>query len=98
MKPMAPVARNAACQPQFSAIHGTSNGATMAPALLPALNNPTASARSFAGNHDDTALSAPGKFPASPRPNNARAAAKPATVRANACAIAAALHATIAMV
>src|ERR1044071_7097912 len=87
---------NAHRHPQVSAIHGTTSGATTAPTLVPALKIPVASARSRLGNHSATVLTAPGKFPDSPTPSSARAALKPATVRASAWAIAATLHTTMA--
>src|SRR5256885_2204283 len=82
---------------QVSAIQGTSSGAMIAPVLVPALKIPAARARSRLGNHSATVLMAPGKLADSPSPSRARAAEKPAVVRAKACPIAATLHATTAM-
>src|SRR5258708_28463643 len=84
--PSAPVRRKAERQPQCSAIHGTTSGVTMAPALVPALKIPVARARSFLGNHSATHLMLAGKTPASPKPRAKPAAAKladePAAARA----------------
>src|SRR6202047_5575414 len=66
--PRAPVRRKAERQPQCEAIHGATSGVTMAPALVPALKIPVASARSFLGNHSATHLMLAGKTPASPNP------------------------------
>src|SRR5256886_12609512 len=68
----------------------------ISPVFVPALKMPVASARSFLGNHSATALMAPGKFADSATPSRARAAENRAVVRANACAMAARLHATTA--
>ena len=87
---------NAQRHPQLSAMKGTASGATIAPTFVPALKMPVASARSFFGNHSAVALMAAGKFPDSPKPSAARAAANPATVLAKAADIAARLHHTIA--
>src|SRR6185295_2850253 len=95
MKPIAPVSMKAQRQPRCTAIHGTVNGATIAPTFEPALKIPVANARSRAGNHSATVLIDAGKFPDSPRPNAKRAAANPFAVRASAVDIAARLHATI---
>src|SRR4051812_33585103 len=70
-----PVATNAARQPHARVIAGTTRGVTMAPMFDPALNTPTARARSFCGNHSDTALRLEGKLPDSPRPNVNRTSA-----------------------
>src|SRR5215204_3086111 len=83
-------------QPMWSAIHGTSSGAAIAPTLLPALKIPVANARSRFGNHSAVALIAPGKFADSPRPSAARAMPNALTERARPALIAARLHATIA--
>src|ERR1700740_2056110 len=86
-KPSAPVSRKADRQPQCRAIHGTTSGVTMAPAFVPALKIPVASARSFLGNHSATLLMLAGKTPASPKPRAKRAAAKLANEPAAACAM-----------
>src|SRR5437867_1281558 len=91
-----PVAIKPHCQPHVSAIQGTRRGVTIAPVFVPALKMPVASARSFLGNHSATALMAPGKFADSATPSRARAAENRPVVRANACAMAARLHATTA--
>ena len=65
----APVATNAARQPHASVIAGTTMGVMIAPTLEPALKTPTASARSFCGNHSDTDFKLAGKLPDSPSPN-----------------------------
>src|SRR3954462_9571458 len=96
MNPSAPVATNAARQPQVTAIHGTAMGAMIAPTLLPALNTPTASALSFFGNHSATVFNDAGKLADSPRPSSARIIPNAPTVVARAVAIAATLHTTIA--
>ncbi len=72
------------------------SGVTIAPTFVPALKMPVAKARSFFGNHSETALRLAGKTPASPKPSAARAAPKPATEPAKACAIEARLQKTIA--
>ena len=71
---------NAQLQPHVSVIHGTTSGATSAPTLVPELNTPVASARSFFGNHSAVALIEAGKLPASPSASANRARLKPATV------------------
>src|SRR5437588_2110821 len=83
-RPMAPVRIKAHCQPRCSAIHGTVNGATIAPTFEPALKMPVASALSFLGNHSATVLIAAGKFPASPKPRVALATPNPKAERARA--------------
>jgi hypothetical protein len=79
MKPSAPVAMNAHSQPYDNVMTGTIRGVSSAPMFVPALKTPVASARSFRGNHSATVLTAPGKFPDSPRPSANRAPMKPAT-------------------
>src|SRR5258708_5284529 len=76
--PSAPVRRKAERQPQCSAIHGTTSGVTMAPALVPALKIPVARARSFLGNHSATHLMLAGEKPAPPKPGGQGAGGKPA--------------------
>src|ERR1043165_6532358 len=78
-KPIAPVAMNADFQPHLEVSQKTTGGVTIAPMLVPELNIPVASARSFLGNHSATVLIAAGKLPASPRPSRKRTAMKPAT-------------------
>src|SRR5258708_38661700 len=85
--PSAPDSRKAERQPQCSAIHGTTRGVTMAPALVPALKIPGARARSFLGNHSATHLMLAGKTPASPNPNARRAVANVANETAAAWAM-----------
>ena len=75
---------NAACHPHVSAIHGTSSGVRIAPVLVPALNIPVASARSFCGNHSAIALIDPGKIADSLKPSIARAIENPVAVFAKA--------------
>src|ERR1700740_2820217 len=94
-KPRAPVIRNAHRHPRCPAIHGTKSGVTIAPTLVPALNNPVASALSFLGNHSATHLMLAGNTPASPNPNIARAIANAKKELAAACAIDARLQKTI---
>src|SRR5947207_10152000 len=79
-------------QPQVLASQGTNKGVTRAPTLVPELNRPVASARSFLGNHSPTDLIEAGKFPASASPRPNRAAQNPPTDRANPCAAAAMLQ------
>ncbi len=50
-------------------------GVMIAPTLEPALKTPTASARSFCGNHSDTDFKLAGKLPDSPSPNVKRISA-----------------------
>src|SRR6266403_3481190 len=95
-KPSAPVRRKAERQPQCRAIHGTTNGVMMAPALVPALKIPVARARSFLGNHSATHLMLAGKTPASPKPSAKRAAAKLTNEPAAACAMEARLQKAMA--
>ena len=82
-------------QPQVKAIQGTTAGAMMAPTLVPALKMLVANARSRFGNHIETALSAAGKLPPSPRPRATRATRKPPTVLTSAWPRAARLQAAI---
>src|SRR5688572_33093426 len=89
VNPATPVTMNAHCQPQVSAMIGTTAGAMMAPTFEPALKIPVAVARSFFGNHSAVVLIAAGKFPASPMPSAKRAAMKLYVPRAKACAAAA---------
>src|SRR5207247_10097581 len=90
------VTMKAHVQPHFGAIQGTRRGVSIAPVFVPALKMPVARARSLLGNHSATALMAPGKFADSATPSRARAPENRAVVRANACAVAARLHATTA--
>src|SRR5450432_223156 len=76
INPSAPVIRNAQRHPQRTVIHGTVRGVMMAPALVPALKMPVASARSFLGNHSATVLMLAGKTPASQKPSEERATTK----------------------
>src|SRR5713226_4327135 len=94
--PSAPVSRKAERQPQCSAIHGTTSGVMMAPAFVPALKIPVASARSFLGNHSATHLMLAGKTPASPNPKAKRAAIKVESEKANAWPIEAKLQKAMA--
>src|SRR5438105_2173947 len=86
---------NADCQPNLKASHGTTAGASSAPALVPALNRLVAKARSDLGNQRATALMADGKFPPSPNPRAERTTRNPARPPTKACAAAARLHAII---
>src|SRR5262245_57846985 len=70
---------NAARHPQFSAIHGTDNGASIAPTLVPELNIPVAKDLSFFGKYSAVALIAAGKLPASPMASTALPNIKPNT-------------------
>src|SRR5690606_11520848 len=81
-KPSAPVMMNTYCQPKETCIQGVINSASTTPTLVPELNIPAASARSFFGNHSDTAFIPAGKFPASPSPKPIRSSVNPVTVRA----------------
>src|SRR6478752_2927706 len=96
-KPRAPVAINADCHPNLSAIHGTTRGTITAPILAPELKIPVAWARSFLGNHSATVLMQAGKLAASPKPRNARASPNVNAVVAAAWDIAAMLQTVIAM-
>src|SRR6267154_3061589 len=98
INPSAPTNTNAHRHPILSAIRGTSSGVIIAPALVPALNIPVASARSFLGNHSATLLMLAGKTPASPNPSAARALANLQKEFAAACAIDAMLQKTIAKI
>jgi len=69
-----------------------SGGATMAPSPMPAVMSPLAMLRSARGNHSATTLYAAGRFTASAKPRNERAAKNPPTPRANACRHEATLH------
>ena len=90
--PIAPRRTKAACQPQFTAIQGTTSGVKTAPIFAPELNIPVASARSLRGNHSVTALTAAGELPASPNPSAKRATPNPITLWASPCAAQAALQ------
>ena len=68
---MAPTSIKAVCHPQFTAIHGTVNGAKMAPTFDPELKIPVAKDLSFLGKYSAVALIAAGKFPDSPKPKTA---------------------------
>src|SRR5437870_1540021 len=94
--PRAPVITNAQRHPQCRAIQGTINGVTIAPALVPALKIPVASARSFLGNHSATHLMLAGNTPASPNPSAERAMTKLVSELATACPIDATLQNAIA--
>ena len=72
-KPRAPVARNAACQPNAMASQGTVAGASTAPTAAPELKRAVEKARSFLGNHSATTLMQAGKLADSPMPSRARA-------------------------
>ena len=96
MKPIAPMAMNANCQPKRSAIITVMND-TITPTFVPELNSPVASARSRCGNHCPIALIDAGKFPASAAPRKKRATAKPIVPRASAVSIDIVDHATSAM-
>src|SRR5262252_74903 len=91
----APVNKNANCHPSRTAIHGTTSGAMVAPALVPELKMPVARARSLFGNHSATVLIAAGKFPDSPSPSAKRATPKPNAVLTKECEIAARLQTAI---
>ena len=86
--PRMPIERNAICQLVCVAIH-TTTPETITPTLVPELNRPVASARSFCGNHMATALIEAGKLAASARPSTKRTIMKPATVATRPCAAAA---------
>src|SRR5688572_11971018 len=94
IKPIAPVQINACLHPNAPNIHGTITGAITAPILVPELNMPVASARSFLGNHSATALIAVGKLPASLIPRKALTAPNPNVDFTAACSIAAMLQKT----
>src|SRR6185436_2052301 len=83
-----PIDRNAIFQLVCVAIH-TTTPETITPTLVPELNSPVASARSFCGNHIATALMDAGKFAASARPSTKRTIMKPTTVPTRPCAAAA---------
>src|SRR4051812_32416268 len=83
--------RNASCQLACVAIH-TTRPETMTPTLVPELNKPVASARSFCGNHMATALMDAGKLAASASPSTKRTIMKPTTVPTSPCAAAASDH------
>jgi len=63
------VKRKAGRQPKRTVIQGIASGATSAPILVPLLNIPVASARSFCGNQSATVRRAAGKLADSPRPS-----------------------------
>ena len=67
------------CQPKDSASQ-TVPKEIITPRLVPELNKPVASARSFCGNHIATALIDAGKFAASATPSRKRTITKPRTV------------------
>src|SRR5436190_2768753 len=83
-KPMAPVKINADCQPQFSAIQGTTRIVSTAPILEPQLKMPVAVPRCRLGNHSATVLMQAGKLADSPSPSKARATPKVNAVLAHA--------------
>ena len=60
----------AASHPQFSAIHGTVNGARIAPTLVPELKIPVANDLSFFGKYSAVALIAAGKVSGFPNGKN----------------------------
>ncbi len=60
------MARKAASQPNRVAISDTVTGATSAPTVAPALKMLVANPLSFFGKNSAVALTAAGKFPASP--------------------------------
>src|SRR4029078_3755978 len=66
MKPIPPVTRNDARQPQRSVMKATRGGAIMAPRLEPLLQMPITSVRAFCGTHVAAALANAGHAPASP--------------------------------
>src|SRR5688572_6728750 len=70
---------NAASQPQFTRIHGTVSGASIAPTFVPELKIPVANDLSFLGKYSAVALMAAGKFPASPNARIALENIKPIT-------------------
>src|SRR5690242_19098673 len=78
-KPMIPIIKNALCHPQYTAIHGTVSGASIAPTLEPELKIPVANERSFFGKYSAVAFMAAGKFPDSPIAKTALDAIKPNT-------------------
>src|ERR1035438_5323223 len=86
--------RNAMRQPNFSVIYTISGGVISEPIIEPALNTPTAKARSRAGNHSDTTFMAPEKLPHSPVPIQNRTAENWNAVRAKVCNAAASDHHT----
>ena len=67
------VMKKAARQPYCAKHQAVSGGARTPPRLAPPMAMPTASARSFGGNHSLTALAAPGKQAPSPNPSPNRA-------------------------
>src|SRR6187397_1628406 len=77
---MRPVSTKAQYQPYVYVIHGTANGVSSAPMLVPELKIPVASARSRFGNHSATVLMAAGKLPDSPSPSRKRTKMNPATL------------------
>ena len=87
MKPSAPVMTNAGRQPQARAIAETTGVARAAPMAVPELKMPTASARSFIGNHSDTAFTPPGKLAGSVAPSKKRKNENCTTPRASACSM-----------
>src|ERR1035441_3252167 len=92
MNPMAPVVRNAACQPNLPAIQGTTRIVAVAPTFAPELKIPVATPRCRLGNHSATVLMQAGKFAASPNPSSTRARPNENAVVAAECIMAAALH------
>jgi hypothetical protein len=94
--PSPPVITNAQRHPQWTVIHGTTSGVSMAPTLVPAFKIPMASARSFLGNQSATALILAGNKPASQNPKADRATRKLPKELPMACPIEARLQNTIA--
>src|SRR5512140_2930002 len=82
-------------QPMYFVNMPTVIGVRIAPALVPELNMPKASARSFFGNHSATALLLAGKTPDSPSPSEERAKIKLSSDRQAPVAIEARLQTTI---
>ena len=86
----APVARKATRQPKYGISQiATKGAATMPPIPDPLSKIATATPRSPAGNHSETALVADGQLPASPVPSRNRAAQKDQSPRQRECDIAA---------
>src|SRR5258706_6412776 len=78
-KPITPIITKAAPHPQCTLIHGTVNGARIAPTFEPELNIPVARDLSFFGKYSAVAFIAAGKLPASPKASTARENINPRT-------------------
>ena len=84
-------------QPNATASSGISRGLAIAPRLAPAFMKPSASERCESLNQTLIVLTAAGVLAASAAPSTTRAITKSATLRAIACAMAAALHTATAI-